>query len=328
MHRVRRGRQALPSGPSPESRPALRRRSRASRRRSTAWAARAGRRRAARSRRACATWRASCCPCTRPASWHPGFAFGPRDAYFEEFEGAFEFEETPDQSAAIEDVLADMQRPRADGSAGVRRRGLREDRGRDPGGLPGRDGRQAGRHPDADDDPLRAALRDLREALRRLSDRGRDALPVPHPGRVAPGARRTREREDRRRRRHPSDPRQERAVPGPRPARDRRGAPLRGRPQGTHQEAQEHRRRADAHGDADPAHAPDGVHRHARSLGDRDAAGRSARDPHPDRAAERLADPRSDPARGAPRRAGLLRPQPRAPRSEAWPRSSRRSCPK
>jgi transcription-repair coupling factor (superfamily II helicase) len=42
----------------------------------------------------------------------PGFAFGPRDAYFEEFEGAFAFEETPDQSAAIEDVLADMQRPR------------------------------------------------------------------------------------------------------------------------------------------------------------------------------------------------------------------------
>ena len=42
----------------------------------------------------------------------PGFAFSARDAYFEEFEGAFEFEETPDQSAAIEDVLADMQRPR------------------------------------------------------------------------------------------------------------------------------------------------------------------------------------------------------------------------
>jgi transcription-repair coupling factor (superfamily II helicase) len=41
-----------------------------------------------------------------------GFAFSPRDAYFEEFEGAFEFEETPDQSAAIEDVLDDMQNQR------------------------------------------------------------------------------------------------------------------------------------------------------------------------------------------------------------------------
>ena len=41
-----------------------------------------------------------------------GYAFSPRDAYFEEFEGAFPFEETPDQAAAIEDVLADMQNQR------------------------------------------------------------------------------------------------------------------------------------------------------------------------------------------------------------------------
>jgi len=42
----------------------------------------------------------------------PGFAYAARDAYFEEFEGAFPFEETPDQAGAIEDVLADMQKPR------------------------------------------------------------------------------------------------------------------------------------------------------------------------------------------------------------------------
>ena len=41
-----------------------------------------------------------------------GFSFSPRDAFFEEFEGSFEFEETPDQTAAIEDVLSDMQKPR------------------------------------------------------------------------------------------------------------------------------------------------------------------------------------------------------------------------
>ena len=41
-----------------------------------------------------------------------GFAFSPRDALFEEFEATFPYEETPDQLAAIEDVLADMQRPR------------------------------------------------------------------------------------------------------------------------------------------------------------------------------------------------------------------------
>jgi len=41
-----------------------------------------------------------------------GFAFSPRDAYFEEFEASFGYEETPDQAAAIEDVLSDMQKPR------------------------------------------------------------------------------------------------------------------------------------------------------------------------------------------------------------------------
>jgi transcription-repair coupling factor (superfamily II helicase) len=42
----------------------------------------------------------------------PGIAFSPRDAFFEEFEASFEFEETPDQAGAIEDVLTDMQKPR------------------------------------------------------------------------------------------------------------------------------------------------------------------------------------------------------------------------
>jgi transcription-repair coupling factor (superfamily II helicase) len=40
----------------------------------------------------------------------PGFTFSPRDAYFEEFEASFVFEETPDQAEAIDDVLADMQK--------------------------------------------------------------------------------------------------------------------------------------------------------------------------------------------------------------------------
>jgi transcription-repair coupling factor (superfamily II helicase) len=39
-----------------------------------------------------------------------GFAFSPRDRALEEFEAAFPWEETPDQLAAIEDVLADMHR--------------------------------------------------------------------------------------------------------------------------------------------------------------------------------------------------------------------------
>jgi len=43
----------------------------------------------------------------------PGFAFSPRDALLEEFEATFPYEETPDQLAAIEDSLADLQRPKA-----------------------------------------------------------------------------------------------------------------------------------------------------------------------------------------------------------------------
>jgi len=42
----------------------------------------------------------------------PGFVFPPRDRALEEFEAAFPYEETPDQLAAIEDVLADLSRAR------------------------------------------------------------------------------------------------------------------------------------------------------------------------------------------------------------------------
>lgn len=39
----------------------------------------------------------------------PGYAFTGRDTVLEEFEAGFEFEETPDQMAAIDDVIGDMQ---------------------------------------------------------------------------------------------------------------------------------------------------------------------------------------------------------------------------
>jgi transcription-repair coupling factor (superfamily II helicase) len=39
-----------------------------------------------------------------------GFAYSGRDRYFREFEAEFEYEETPDQMAAIDDVLQDMAR--------------------------------------------------------------------------------------------------------------------------------------------------------------------------------------------------------------------------
>jgi transcription-repair coupling factor (superfamily II helicase) len=42
----------------------------------------------------------------------PGHAFPPPDDVFHEFEATFPFEETPDQQKAIDDVVADMEKPR------------------------------------------------------------------------------------------------------------------------------------------------------------------------------------------------------------------------
>src|SRR5260370_22982402 len=42
---------------------------------------------------------------------HPGTAFSATDDFFLQFESDFEFEETPDQARAIEEVLADMTKP-------------------------------------------------------------------------------------------------------------------------------------------------------------------------------------------------------------------------
>jgi len=42
---------------------------------------------------------------------HPGTSFSPPDNYFRQFEADFEFEETPDQAKAIEDVVSDMLKP-------------------------------------------------------------------------------------------------------------------------------------------------------------------------------------------------------------------------
>lgn len=41
-----------------------------------------------------------------------GFAFSPSNAFVKEFEATFEYEETPDQGEAIEQVMADMEGPR------------------------------------------------------------------------------------------------------------------------------------------------------------------------------------------------------------------------
>ena len=44
---------------------------------------------------------------------HVGFRFSAPDRYFRQFESEFPFDETPDQQRAIDEVLADMQKPQA-----------------------------------------------------------------------------------------------------------------------------------------------------------------------------------------------------------------------
>ena len=63
------------------------------------------------SRSTCSRWPPSCCSSTRARRATPATAFCEPDRYFRQFEADFEFDETPDQQKAIDDVLADMQKP-------------------------------------------------------------------------------------------------------------------------------------------------------------------------------------------------------------------------
>ena len=154
-----------------------------------------------------------------------------------------------------------------DGPPRVRRRRLRQDRGRDPCRVQGDPGRQAGRRARADDAARHAARQHVRRPLRRLPDPGRGAQPLPHTGarprQVIAGLAIGR---GRLRHRHPPAAVGGRQVQGPRPAGRRRGAALRRAAQGGDEAAQDERRRADAQRHADPADARDEPRRHPRPV--------------------------------------------------------------
>ena len=127
--------------------------------------------------------------------------------------------------------------------------------------------------------------------------------------------------------RHPPAARPRAAVQGPRPAGGRRGAALRGQPQGGHQGAQGRRRRAHAVGHADPPHAGDEPHRHPRPHPAQHAARRAPADPHLRRRVRRPRRRRGHPPRAAARGPGLLRAQPgegHRPHGRAPPRARAR----
>ena len=81
-------------------------------RRSTRSAARAGKRRRNRPNAPCATLPANCSPFQAARESQAGHAFPPDAPWQREFEGAFIFEETPDQLRAIGETKSDMERPK------------------------------------------------------------------------------------------------------------------------------------------------------------------------------------------------------------------------
>ena len=133
----------------------------------------------------------------------------------------------------------------ADGPAALRRRRLRQDRGRDARGLQGGDGRQAGRVPRADDRARVSAREDAEGAVRRLPGADRHGQPLPLEGGTAADARRSRRRQGRHHRRHAPAAVEGRAVPRSRAARRRRRAAVRRRAQGEDQADQEEGGRPD-----------------------------------------------------------------------------------
>ena len=74
----------------------------------------------------------------------PGFSFSPDSVWQRELEEAFPYSETPDQHAHHRGSEGRHAPPTADGSAGLRRRRLRQDRGRAARRVQGRAGREAG----------------------------------------------------------------------------------------------------------------------------------------------------------------------------------------
>ena len=161
----------------------------------------------------------------------------------------------------------------ADGPADLRRRRLRQDRGRHPRRVQGGPGRQAGGGAGAHDRARAAALQHLPRAHGRLPDARGDALALSHPPRPATSSQRSGSRRGGHRHRHPPAAAGGHRLQGPGPGGHRRGAALRRDAQGEVQEAAHAGGRAHAERHAHPPHALPG------------ADGRAGHEHHPDPAA-------------------------------------------
>ena len=222
-----------------------------------------------------------------------GHAFAHPGADYEEFAERFEFEETPDQLAAIDEVIRDMCRAKpmdrlicGDAGFGKTEVALRA------AFIAVMDGRQvamlvpttvlAEQHWNTlrkrfEDYPVRIEMvsrfRNARENKAVIEDVRRGKVDI-----VIGTHRLLQER---------------RPVPAAGPADHRRGASLRRGRQGAHQAAAQAGRGTDADRDADSAHAAHGDARHPRLVRDPDAAAGPPGDPHLRRAFRRRASARS-----------------------------------
>jgi transcription-repair coupling factor (superfamily II helicase) len=239
-----------------------------------------GRRRSAAPRRRRTTRPRSSSTSTRSARRAPATRSRSRPHDYDAFAEGFGFEETPDQQAAIEAVLNDLKSGKpmdrlvcGDVGFGKTEVALRA------AFVALADGKQvavlvpttllAEQHFQVFSDRFS-------DSPVRIAELSRFRTPKENQG----GARRSRRGSHRPRDRHaPADPAR-RALQEPRPGHHRRGAPLRRAAEGEAQAAARRGRRADADGDADPAHARDVARGDPRLLGDRDRAAAPARDPH------------------------------------------------
>ena len=154
-------------------------------RRSTRSAARAGTRRRSRRNAPCAMSPPNCCasrpcakrsPATRSRRTRPGSANLKARSFTRK---------PPDQVRAIAETKSDMERAQADGPPDLRRRRFRQNGSRHSRRVQGRDGRQTGCHPRADDRAGAAAFQHVPRAHGGLSDPRRTALALPHAARTA-----------------------------------------------------------------------------------------------------------------------------------------------
>ena len=228
----------------------------------------------ARSRRPSPTWPPTCSNCRPPAASRPGIAFPADTEWQREFDASFPYHETPDQLITIDADQARHVPAAADGPAAVRRRGLRQDRSGDAGGVQGGRRRLPGGRAGADHGAGRAAPPHVHRADGRVPVRDRRALAVRHARAAERDHRAAGGRLDRHRHRHaPAGPAR-RAVPQPGPGDHRRGAAVRRRGEGAAEGPAADRRRADDDGHAHPAHAAHGPAGPARHLEPGNAARR------------------------------------------------------